>query len=198
MIAPPPPPALDAIARDTAALGFALSSDAPTGALLRALAASRPGGRVLELGTGTGHGTAWLLDGMDATARLTTVDVEDATVAVARRHLGHDPRLTFHVGDGVAFLRAAEDRYDLVFADAYPGKYDALELALDLLAPGGLYVVDDLLPKHDWPEGLTLVPRLLAALSARPDLHLAPLACASGLLVATRRGVGDPRLDPLR
>lgn len=181
-----PPAVLAAILRDTAALGFPLSSDAPTGALLRTLAASKPGGRILELGTGTGHGTAWLLDGMDDAARLTTVDLEAANVDVARRHLGGDPRVTFHVGDGAAFLRAATGPYDLIFADAMPGKYEERDTALALLAPGGLYVVDDLLPKDDWPEGLTLVPRLLAALRARNDLVLAPLACASGLLVATR------------
>jgi predicted O-methyltransferase YrrM len=187
MIDPVAPTILDAIHRDTVALGFGLSSDAPTGALLRALAMSKPGGRLLELGTGTGHGTAWLLDGMDATARLTTVDVEPATVAVARRHLGHDPRVTFHLGDGVAFLQSATGPYDLIFADAYPGKYDGLTLALDLLAPGGLYLVDDLLPKPDFPDGLILVPQLMTALQARSELVLAPLACASGLLVATRK-----------
>jgi predicted O-methyltransferase YrrM len=181
-----PPAALAAIMRDTTALGFALSSDAPTGALLRALAASKPGGHLLELGTGTGHGTAWLLDGMDAAARLTTVDLEAANVDVARRHLGHDPRVTFHVDDGVKFLAGATGPFDLIFADAMPGKYDARDRALDLLAPGGLYVVDDLLPKADFPEGLVLVPQLMAALAARDDLVLAPLPCASGLLVATR------------
>ncbi len=189
MMDPIAPAVLAAIQRDTLALGFGLSSDAPTGALLRALATAKPGGRLLELGTGTGHGTAWLLDGMDAGARLTTVDVEPATVDVARRHLGHDARVTFHVGDGVAFLQAAAGPWDLIFADAYPGKYDGLELALDRLAPGGLYVVDDLLPKPDFPDGLVLVPRLMAALQARPELVLAPLACASGLLVATRKAI---------
>ncbi len=186
MMRPAPPAALAAILRDTAALGFTLASDAETGALLRTLAASKPGGRLLELGTGTGHGTAWLLDGMDDAARLTTVDADPGPVAVAQRHLGGDPRVTFHVDDGVGFLTAATGPYDLIFADAMPGKYEARDTALALLAPGGLYVVDDLLPKDDWPEGLALVPQLLAALQARTDLVLAPLACASGLLVATR------------
>lgn len=186
MIAPTPPAALAAIRRDTQALGFPLSSDAETGMLLRTLAASKPGGRLLELGTGTGHGTAWLLDGMDAAARLTTVDVNPANVAVAQRHLGHDHRVTFHVDDGLGFLAAATGPFDLIFADAMPGKYEGRDTALALLALGGLYVVDDLLPKDDWPEGLGLVPQILTALQARTDLVLAPLPCASGLLIATR------------
>src|SRR6185295_7765105 len=136
------PPAFHAIVSDTKALDFTMVSEPKVGALLAVLAASKPGGRLLELGTGTGHGTAWLLDGMDATATLTTVDVDATPSDVARRHLGGDPRVTFHVDDGVAFLEAATGPYDLIFADAIPGKYDARDRALDLLAPGGLYVVD--------------------------------------------------------
>ena len=45
------------------------------GALLRLMASMKPGGRLLEIGTGTGVSTCWLLDGMDSTAKLTTVDI---------------------------------------------------------------------------------------------------------------------------
>jgi hypothetical protein len=44
---------LEAFLHDTAAVGFAIASEAKTGALLWALAAAQPGGRLLELGTGT-------------------------------------------------------------------------------------------------------------------------------------------------
>lgn len=60
------PAALAAILADSATLGFAMSCQPRTGALLATLAASKPGGRILELGTGTGAGAAWLLDGMTA------------------------------------------------------------------------------------------------------------------------------------
>lgn len=49
-----------------------MGSDHLTGSLLRTLVASKPSGMVLELGTETGLATAWLLDGMDAQARLIT------------------------------------------------------------------------------------------------------------------------------
>ena len=50
-------------------------------------------GRILEIGTGTGVGTAWLLDGMNATSRIISVDIDPQLQAVAREFLGDDPRL---------------------------------------------------------------------------------------------------------
>src|SRR6188472_4665353 len=89
------PPAVAGILNETRTLGFNMASELKVGALLAVLAASKPGGRLLELGTGTGHGTAWLLSGMDSWARLDTVDTDPAVVDVARRYLAGDPRVAF-------------------------------------------------------------------------------------------------------
>jgi predicted O-methyltransferase YrrM len=187
----PEPPGLPAILAEGEALGFRAASEARTGALLRVLAASKPGGRLLELGTGTGVGTAWLLAGMDDAARLDTVENDEAVVAVARRNLGHDPRVRFHVADGAAWLNGyAGGPFDLIFADTWPGKFHDLQPALRLLAPGGLYVIDDLLPQPNWPEEhAAKIEPLLAQIERTPGLVLVRLAWASGLAVVARRGV---------
>src|SRR5216684_7068393 len=98
-----PPAAVNAIQRETAAVGFNMAGEPRTGALLRTLAASKPGGAMLELGTGTGLSTAWILDGMDTAATLITVDSEAKYVDIARRHLEHDRRVTFNVEDAATF-----------------------------------------------------------------------------------------------
>jgi hypothetical protein len=64
---------LDATGRDTATFGFSMASGRLTGSLLRAMAASKRGGAMLQLGTGTGLSTAWFLDGVDSRATLLTV-----------------------------------------------------------------------------------------------------------------------------
>ena len=130
------PPAVAGILNDTRTLGFNMASELKVGALLAVLAASKPGGRLLELGTGTGHGTAWLLSGMDSGATLDTVDTDRDVVAVAQRHLGADRRVTFHIMDGAEFLLKSTSRFDLIYADAWPGKYSQLDEALSLLRPG--------------------------------------------------------------
>lgn len=183
-----PPAALAGIERDTESLGFAFASEARTGAFLRTLAASRPGGRLLELGTGTGIGTAWLLDGMDAESTILTVDTDAALGEVARKHLGGDSRVTFRIAPGEEVLAELEPAsFGLIFADAFPGKFTHLDLALGLLKPGGLHVVDDLLPQASWPEGDELKARFVEELDARDDLVLAKLAWSTGLIVAVRK-----------
>lgn len=186
-----PPATVNAIEADTQALGFGMASETRTGALLRTLAASTRGNRharLLELGTGTGLATAWLLAGMDADAQLDTVDNDEKPLAIARRHLGHDARVRFHLADGAAFLAQAEPQtYDLIFADAWPGKFSELDRALALLKPGGFYVIDDLLPQPNWPEDhAPKVSRLIETLAQRPDLTLCPLAWSSGLVIAVK------------
>src|SRR5262249_5555391 len=148
-------------------------------------AASKPGGRLLELGTGTGVGTAWLLEGMNERARLLSIDSDAQVQEVARAHLGHDPRVTFHLGDGAAFLEeSASERFDLIYADAWPGKFTHLDRALSLLAAGGIYFIDDLLPQPAWPEGhAPRVPLLIDDLERRPAFITTKLAWASGLMM---------------
>jgi predicted O-methyltransferase YrrM len=182
------PAVLEAIQRDTKAAGFAMASEPKTGSLLRALAASKPEGNFLELGTGTGIGTAWLLAGMDADSRLTTVDIDANVVRIAQRHLGYDPRVTFQVMDGAAFLeRSAPSAFDFIYADAWPGKFTHLDRALSLLRIGGIYLVDDLLPQASWPEGhAPRVPALIADLGQRRGFVSAQLNWASGLMMLVR------------
>ena len=182
------PAALAGILEETRESDFTMGSEPKVGSLLAALVASKPGGRFLELGTGTGHGTAWILAGMDATSTLDTVDNDAGVVAVAQRHLGDDHRVKFHVMDGADFLRRAANRFDLIYADAWPGKFTQLDEALALLRPGGMYVVDDLLPQPNWPDGhARRVPALIDTIEQRDEFITVKLAWASGVMVVVRR-----------
>ena len=166
-----------------------MPSEPLLGALLRVLAASRPGGQILELGTGTGIATAWLLDGMDDNSILISVDNDAGVQRIAAEMHGHDKRLTLVAEDGATFLRKQPARFfDLVFADALPGKFQALDEALAVVKVGGFYVIDDMLPQANWPEGhAQKIPVLLERLASHPDFSILPLVWASGVVVAVRR-----------
>jgi predicted O-methyltransferase YrrM len=188
---PHPPPQLQAIQQATTASGFTMPSEALTGALLRTLAASKPGGRLLELGTGTGLATAWLLAGMDSTATLTSVDNDAAVQAIAQTHLGQDARVRFVHEAGERYIERAvaeKARYDLIFADTWPGKYWLLQETLGLLALGGFYIIDDMLPQPNWPaDHPPKVAALIADLAVRQEYAVTKLAWASGLMIMTRK-----------
>ena len=184
------PQVLGVIQDDTDALGFTMASEPKTGALLTVLAASKPGGRFLELGTGTGLGTAWLLAGMDVHSRLDSVDSDAQVLAVARRHLAEDSRVSFHLADGADFLGTLPPgQFDFIYADTWPGKFTHLDKALSLLRIGGIYVIDDLLPQTNWPEGhAPKVPLLISELERRREFSTVKLSWASGLMIVVRTG----------
>jgi predicted O-methyltransferase YrrM len=175
----------------TEQIGFQMVSEPLVGALLRTLAVSKPSGRFLELGTGTGVSTAWILSGMDLQSTLLTVDNDAELVAIAQEQLGKDARVEFHVEDGGAFIEKLSNSkklFDMVFADTWAGKYTHLEEALQFLKSGGLYVIDDMLPQSNWPEGHELkVSALIAELEKRSDLSVIKISWASGVIIAAKK-----------
>jgi len=162
----------------------------PTGSLLRTLAAAKPAGRFLELGTGTGLATAWLLDGMDRASRLISIETDEAVLTIAREVLGGDERVSFVQADGGEWLRQSEPaQFDLIFADAWPGKYSHLDEALRSLKRGGLYVIDDMLPQPNWPDGhASKVEQLIETLENRDDITITKLNWSTGLIIAAKVG----------
>jgi predicted O-methyltransferase YrrM len=183
-----PPALLETIINKTSESSFDMSSEPRTGAMLRMLAASKPNGRILELGTGTGISTAWLLDGMDDTSYLISVDNDKKFQNIAAEVLGNDSRLSLITEDGASFLqKQRSSSFDLIFADTYPGKYEVLDSALGLLAPGGLYIIDDMLPQANWPEGhAPKIPALISNLTSRENYRGVTLAWSSGLVILAR------------
>lgn len=127
---------------------------------------------------------------MDKSATLVSVERDPQTRLVAERHLGGDQRITFAAADADTWLsREARGgpRFDLAYVDCRPGKFQQLPDLLALLRPGGLYVVDDLLPQPTWPDDhQKRVDGFLAHLPEQPNLLAAPMRWASGLVVGAR------------
>jgi len=175
------------IAEATRAIDFNMASDMQTGSLLKTLAASKPSGRILELGTGTGLATSWIIDGMDRESRLITIENNELLIDIARRAL-NDTRVEFVLADGYEWLqRYSGKKFDLVFADAMPGKYELFEETIGLVRPGGFYMIDDMLPQSNWPEGhANKVERFIEELDKRNDIILTKLNWSTGIIIVTK------------
>ena len=169
-------------------IGFEQKSDRKVGALLATLCASKPNGTFLELGTGCGLSTVWMAKGMDAMSRLISVDNDAKVMDVAKMHLEKDERITFICKQGEEVIDGMENNsVDLIFADTWPGKYHYLEEALSLLKVGGIYVIDDMLPQENWPEGhADKVEALVNHLKQRDDFNVVQLDWATGVVMATK------------
>jgi predicted O-methyltransferase YrrM len=183
------PPKYVEVLKASQSMDFKMGSDVRTGNLLQALAAAKPKGRFLEIGTGMGLSATWILNGMDSQSTLLSVDNNPDLSSVAEKILGFDSRLTLMVADGAEFIKSlAGQTFDFIFADSWPGKYNTLEETLQLVAPGGFYVVDDMLPQPNWLEGHQLsVDELLVKLDALKNFHVCKINWSTGLVLCTRK-----------
>lgn len=105
--------------------------------LLTVLAAGR---RCAETGTAFGESAAAI---SSTAASLVTVERDPERAAVARERLRDVPNVELHVGDWRDVLPQRAP-FELLFHDG--GHLDESPEAIDLLAPGGLLVKDDLTP----------------------------------------------------
>ncbi|MDT7572705.1 MAG: hypothetical protein QOE05_2879 [Actinomycetota bacterium] len=135
-----------AAARARAAEVGVSSVDAATGSVLRLLAASVRAKAAVELGTGAGVSTLWLLRGLTADGVLTSVDSDGEHQRLAKASLADagvpTGRVRLIQGRALEVLpRLSEAAYDVVFCDAARSENaDYLAAALTLLRPGGIVV----------------------------------------------------------
>ncbi|PTH88572.1 transferase [Streptomyces sp. A244] len=168
--------------------GFEKSCIREVGRLLRTVAASKPGGVVAESGTGSGVGTAWLHSGLGEGARLVTVEREEELARRAAGVFADDRRVSVLTGDWR--LLEPHAPFDVFFCDG-GGKRDDPRRVVDLLAPGGILVLDDFTPSAQWPprfEGE--VDELRLFYLTHPDLDAAEVLTtptSSAIVAAQRR-----------
>ena len=176
------------IATATKAIEFNMASDLQTGSLLKTLVASKKSGRFLEIGTGTGLATAWIIDGMDVNSKLVSIDNNELLINIAKQQLVDD-RIEFICADGYNWINNYKaEPFDLIFADAMPGKYDLFEEALGMLKSGGFCIIDDMLPQPNWPEGHDQKANLfIEMLEARKDMVLTKLNWSTGIIIITKK-----------
>ncbi|GAB3858176.1 O-methyltransferase [Dactylosporangium cerinum] len=169
---------------------FPMSCERPVGRLLAALAAGvRPGGNILELGTGAGVGVAWLVSGLGerTDVTVTSIELDPATAAVAAKETWPS-YVDLRIADALTFLATAAGAFDLIFADAQGGKSEGLDLTIAALRPRGILVVDDMRTVEDWPDEFKVrQDGVRRTLVEHPHLVSVELDHGSGMVLSTRR-----------
>ena len=176
------------IQQESKRANFSMASDLQTGSLLRTLSSSKSKGKFLELGTGTGLSLSWIVEGMDRDSSVTSIDIEEKYTTIAKRFFRDDPRVTILCEDGADWIKRNKmNEFDLIFADSWPGKYNMLDEALALLKIGGLYIIDDMLPQPNWPEGHSQkAEKLIVYLESLDFMRLTKINWSTGIIIGSK------------
>lgn len=172
--------------------------DEVTGAALRLLAAASGARHAVELGTGTGVSTLWLLRGLHPDGVLTSIDPEPEHQRLAKMSLQEagtpSGRVRLIAGRALDVLpRLSDGAYDLVLCDAVMAEaVDYLPAALRLLRRGGLVAFVGATAAGRVGDSSARDPEALAArelarvVREEPRLVPAVLPLGSGLLVGVK------------
>lgn len=134
-----------------------------TGKILTALVLAHAPNRVLEIGSGHGLSTLYMVAGLKPEATMESIefDAEVAKTTQERMNKCKAP-VTIHQGDAMQVIETLEGKYDLVFFDAQKSHYHQQLLQLierDLIGSGALLLADNVLDRKsecqsflDWFE----------------------------------------------
>lgn len=170
-------------------IGFTMPSDLYIGTLLKTLITSKPKANLLELGTGIGLSFSWMIDGMDSESKLTTIDNDPELTKIAQNYFGGNKRVDIKCTDGAEWIKNYKgEKFDLIFADAWPGKYSEIDEILNLLKVNGFYIIDDMSAQSNWPKGhQEKADKLIEYLENREDLNLTKMNWSTGIIIATKK-----------
>jgi caffeoyl-CoA O-methyltransferase len=108
--------------------------------------------RVLEVGTFSGYSSLAMAAGLPEGGKLITCDIDPIATEIAKRYWARaawGDKIELRLGDAATTLeqlRAAGERFDLVFIDAdKEGYIRYFDLALDMLPIGGVLLADNTL-----------------------------------------------------
>lgn len=119
------------------------------GAFLKLMVMLTRAKNVLEIGTFTGYSALAMAEGLPADGHLTTLDIEDAHIEVARKYFAkseYGKKIELIKGDALASIDKLSGPFDLVFIDADKGNYkNYYEAVLPKMPSGGVILVDNVL-----------------------------------------------------
>jgi caffeoyl-CoA O-methyltransferase len=169
--------------------------------LLEALIVAGGARQVLEIGTFTGVGALAMAAALPEDGRVTTLEVDQDTAAVARRHIDASPhgrRVELIVGDALTSIAGLEGPFDLVYIDAwkadYPAYYDAV---MPKLALRGVIVADNLfrdgaaLDPTDQSQSTLGIREFASRVEQDHRVHNVLLTIGDGVMLAWRRPAGQ-------
>ena len=105
---------------------------------------------ILEIGTYTGYSALCLIEGMQKSGELHTIDINEELVDFQRKYFdksGFGNQIHQHLGNALEIIPKLDISFDLIFIDGHhdgTAMMDYLELVFPMLSENGCVVVDDI------------------------------------------------------
>ena len=197
------PEILTALRQETATLPMAQMQIAPEqGQLMALLVQLINAKKTLEIGVFTGYSALVVALALPPEGQVIACDVSEEYTAIAHRYwqqAGVDHKIQLYIAPALDTLAqlitsGQQNTFDFAFIDADKGNYDAYyEYALQLIRPGGLIAIDNVL----WhgsvadPEitdnRTTKIRELNRKLHTDDRIHLSLVPIADGLTLAMKK-----------
>ena len=105
--------------------------------------------RILEIGTYTGYSAICMAEGLKATGKLTTIDINqelEKRVSGYFKESGYANQIDYLFGNALDVIPELTDKWDLVFIDADKENYlNYYNLVIDQVRSGGFIIADNVL-----------------------------------------------------
>jgi len=197
------PPVLAALRQETAALPNAGMQISPEqGQLMRLLVELIGARRALEVGVFTGYSSTSVALALPDDGELVACDIDEGYTTIARKYwrlAGVEHRVSLRLGPAVRTLdelleSGQKNSFDFAFIDADKENYSHYyERALELLRPGGLLTIDNVLwggsvaDPDDQRPTTQAIRRLNATLRDDERVTASLLPIGDGLFLARKR-----------
>lgn len=154
--------------------------------------------RVLEIGMFTGYSALSMAEVLPPDGEVITCEIDPEPIAVARRYFAksaHGRKIKIREGPALETLREVRGPFDLIFIDADKQNYiQYYKLALELIAPSGVILIDNVL----WSGDVLMQPPPDDRTKTIQDLNrlVAEDPRVSAVLVTIRDGVLVVKPEP--
>jgi len=161
--------------------------------------------RILEIGSAHGFSTLLLAKYSAEEAQITAVEVDQQRALKAKdnfAHFNYQDKIDLKVGDAFDVLLYLKSDYDFIFLDAAKGQYFYLfEYLMELLAPGGLLISDNVLYKgkvlaegetrHKIRTMVNNLKKYLNLIMNHPELDSTIVTAGDGMAISRRKDINE-------
>jgi predicted O-methyltransferase YrrM len=161
--------------------------------------------RILEIGTAHGFSTLLLAKYSPKTAQITAVEMDPERALKAKENFlefNYQAKIDLKVGDAFDVLLYLKSDYDFIFLDAAKGQYFYLfEYLMELLAPGGLLISDNVLYKgkvlaagetrHKIRTMVNNLKKYLKLIMNHPELDSTIVTAGDGMAISRRKDIDE-------